>query len=252
MKATYLTITNLAKLIILVAFCATFSPSIAFGEITTAAYWRGGENDDPAPSGSYGVSNPTTRDSTPNSLDLEAHNAGVPGPFYIYPGATKDSSVTLSFDPTGKNAFSREAIATLDKTNWGIQCYTNSSIEGSQLVSNGLGGNGLLILNGCYSGMMDGRVLQGSVRASGGEQWHNVALVNDSGELQLYVDGVLNASSQEGEANEITGLFTLGAAYDGTEYVNFTDGNLDEIRVFTFKPGQFKDSDLGNYVLKKR
>jgi hypothetical protein len=100
--------------------------------------------------------------------------------------------------------------------------------------------------------MMDGRVLQGSVRASGGEQWHNVALVNDSGELQLYVDGVLNARSQEGEANEITGLFTLGAAYDGTEYVNFTDGNLDEIRVFTFKPGQFKDSDLGNYVPKKR
>jgi hypothetical protein len=163
------------------------------------------------------------------------------------------STVNFSFDPAAGNAFVGEAITTTT-TNWGIQCYTNSTPNG-QIISNGnvsgigSGGYGLLVHNNHYSGIMNGvALLEGSITPDG--NWHNLALVNDNGTLKLYVDGVLNASSNPGASLAFAAgnKLTIGAGYNGSSLDGFTNRGIDEARIFTFAEGQFLPFLLQNYV----
>ena len=224
----------------------------AHAMVTNIAYWRCGEDDTPAPAGKRSEANATTHDSTGNGHDLTRLNNEVdPGPFYTYPGAVPASSVALGFDPEARTAFCGTAISGLT-ANWGIQCYTKSTSNGCSLISNGdsnLGGFGIFICNNHYSGVVNGIVvLEGNVTPDG--KWHDVALVNDSGTLQLFVDGALDASTHSGGAKEASGFLTLGTVYNGntTAYENHADGDIDEVRIFTFAEGQFEEPDLKGYV----
>jgi hypothetical protein len=235
--------------------------------VTNVAYWRGGENDFPqATQGSR-----FTTDIAGFPHNLQPRNAPQStwgynelGPYYAYPAgysagvnATRapGSTVNYSFDPAAGNAFVGEAITTTT-TNWGIQCYTNSTQNG-QIISNGnvagigSGGYGLLVHNNHFSGIMNGvALLEGTITPDG--NWHNLALVNENGTLKLYVDGVLNASSNPGAATAFApgNQLTIGAGYNAntSSYDGFTNGGIDEVRIFTFGNGQFLPSDLQNYI----
>jgi hypothetical protein len=114
----------------------------------------------------------------------------------------------------------------------------------------GSGGYGLFVHNGFYSAIMPGvAVLQGTVAPNG--NWRNLALVNDNGILQLYVDGVLDVYSAPG-GSQLFGAgnkLTFGGTYNGSGYVGIANGSIDEARLFTFNTGQFQASDLQNYVI---
>jgi hypothetical protein len=232
--------------------------------VTNVAYWRGGENDFPqATQGSRfttdiaGSYNLQPRNSPQSTLGYNEF-----GPYYAYAAdysagvnATRapGSTVNFSFDPGAGNAFVGEAITTTT-TNWGIQCYTNSTQNG-QIISNGnvagigSGGYGFLVYNNHYSGIMNGvALLEGTIAPDG--NWHNLALVNDNGTLKLYVDGVLNASSNPGASLAFAAgnKLTIGAGYNGSNLDGFTNGGIDEVRIFTFGNGQFLPSDLQNYI----
>ncbi|MFY8217189.1 MAG: LamG-like jellyroll fold domain-containing protein [Chthoniobacterales bacterium] len=191
-----------------------------------------------------------TLDSSGNGHDLTGINAGGYGPYYDFPGAVEKSTVTLSFDPQSGTVFSGTAIDT-ESANWGEHCYTNATGDGN-LISNGDGNSGgftLAIIDGFFSGIMNGRtILQGTIAPDG--KWHNIALVNDNGTLMLYVDGALDASSAPGGSSPASGFVTVGAVFNGNtgRYEGFTDGSVDEVRIFTFAQGEFFESDLENYV----
>jgi len=242
------------KTILSGACLAALIASPAQAEVTNIAYWRGGEADSPKPSGKGQIqANATTVDSSGKGHDLTAINNGASGPFYDFPGAVANSTVTLAFEPEAGNAFSGTAIET-ETTNWGIQCYTNSTGDGT-LISNGDGNAGgftLLIIDNVYSGIMNGIiVLKGTVTPDG--KWHNIALVNDNGTLKLFVDGTLDANSKPGGSTVASGFLSIGAVFNGNtgRYAGFTNGSIDEIRIFTFVPGEFVESDLENYIPKK-
>jgi hypothetical protein len=71
-------------------------------------------------------------------------------------------------------------------------------------------------------------------------QWHNVAMTRNtvSGVVQLYVDGVLNASGTFEAGNKTSQFFLIGAlsdvASDGVTRTgdNYFNGQLDEVRVY--------------------
>ena len=237
----------------------------ASAAFTNVAYWRGGENDFPeAPQGSR-----ITVDIAGSPDNLQPWNtpqstAGYNqfGPYYLTPAdytvsvnATRapGSSVNWVFDPGAGNLFTGSAITTAN-ANWGIQCYTTTDYGYIMMNGNaggdGSGGYGLFVHNGFYSAIMPGvAVLQGTVAPNG--NWRNLALVNDNGTLQLYVDGVLNVSSAPG-GSQLFGTgnkLTFGGTYNGSGYVGIANGSIDEARLFTFNTGQFQASDLQNYVI---
>jgi hypothetical protein len=237
----------------------------ASAAVTNVAYWRGGENDFPeAPQGSR-----ITVDIAGSPDNLQPWNtpqstAGYNqfGPYYLTPAnytvsvnATRapGSSVNWVFDPGAGNLFTGSAITTAN-ANWGIQCYTTTDYGYIMMNGNaggaGSGGYGLFVHNGFYSAIMPGvAVLQGTVAPNG--NWRNLALVNDNGTLQLYVDGVLDVSSAPG-GSQLFGdgnKLTFGGTYNGSGYVGIANGSIDEARLFTFNTGQFQASDLQNYVI---
>ena len=235
--------------------CAAFLATPAKAEVTNLAYWRGGEADSPSPSGEGQQElNVTTVDSSGKGQDLAPMNKVGPGPVYDLSGAVQESRVSLAFDPEAANPLAGTAITT-EEANWGIQCYTSATADGTSLISNGdgtAGGFGLMIHNNRYSGVMNGKtILEGTVTPDG--NWHNVALVNVDGILFLYVDGVVNVTSRPGGAAPASGFLTIGATFNGNlgRCENFSDGKIDEARIFTFGPGEFVESDLIDYVGQK-
>ena len=236
--------------------CAAFVATPAKAEVTNLGYWRGGEADSPSPSGKGQQKlNITTVDSSGKGQDLAPMQKGGLGPMYDFSGAVPKSCVSLAFDPVAENPLTGTAIMTKE-ANWGIQCYTTATADGTSLISNGDGtggGFGLMIYNNHYSGVMSGKVvLEGTVTPNG--DWHNIALVNEDGTLFLYVDGVVNATSQPGGAATASGFLTIGATFNGNlgRCENFANGKIDEARIFTFGPGEFVQSDLKDYVGQKK
>jgi hypothetical protein len=237
----------------------------ASAAVTNVAYWRGGEND--FPEATQGSRITVDIAGSPDNLqpwNTPQSTAGYNqfGPYYATPAnytvgvnATRapGSSVNWDFDPGAGNLFTGSAITTAN-ANWGIQCYTTTGDGYIMMNGNaggaGSGGYGLFVYNGFYSGIMPGvAVLQGTVAPNG--NWRNLALVNDNGILQLYVDGVLDVSSAPG-GSQLFGAgnkFTFGGTYNGSGYVGFAGGSIDEARLFTFNTGQFQASDLQNYVI---
>ena len=258
--------TNTASLLRKLALCLSASvlTLTANATVTNIGYWRGGENDFPeAPQGSrITVDIAGTNNLQPWNTPQSTPGYNQFGPYYATPAnytvgvnATRapGSSVNWDFDQGAGNLFTGSAITTAN-ANWGIQCYTTTSdgyiMMNGNAGGDGSGGYGLFVYNGFYSAIMPGvAVLQGTVAPNG--NWRNLALVNDNGTLQLYVDGVLNVSSAPG-GSQLFGTgnkLTFGGTYNGSGYVGIANGSIDEARLFTFNTGQFQASDLQNYVI---
>jgi hypothetical protein len=160
------------------------------------------------------------------------------------------STSTYAFDPGAGNLLQTSVFNTAT-SDWGIQAITTTTQADSTIIANGssnLGGYGIIIYNGKYSGLMNSiGVLEGSIAANGTAR--NVALVNDNGTLQLYVDGVLDVSSSLGGSITPAGLFTIGGTFGNSGYSNFANGSIDEARIFTFTTGQFNAATDLLYVV---
>jgi hypothetical protein len=223
--------------------------------VVTVGYWRGGENDTPAPTGFQVTNNSTTDIAGSNNLLPWNNSQQTPGfsafgPYYNTPGLTAGSTSTFAFDPNTGNMFQTSVFNTAT-SDWGIQAYTTTTQAGSTIIANGssnLGGYSIIVYNGKYSGLMNSiAVLEGTIAADGTAR--NVALVNDNGTLQLFIDGVLDVSSNLGGASTPAGLFTVGGSFGNSGYSGFANGSIDEARIFTFATGQFNAATDLTYVV---
>jgi hypothetical protein len=254
---------KLLKIILPASCFASFLVGNAHATVTNVAYWRGGENDFPeATQGSrITVDIAGTNNLQPWNTPQSTPGYNQFGPYYATPAnytvdvnATRapGSSVNWDFDPGAGNTFTGSAITTAN-ANWGIQCYTTTQYGYIMMNGNaggaGSGGYGLFVHNGFYSAIMPGiAVLQGTVAPNG--NWRNLALVNNNGTLELYVDGVLDVYSYPG-GSQLFGAgnkLTFGGTYNGSDYVGIANGSIDEARLFTFEVGAFEPEDLLDYV----
>lgn len=240
----FLTVT----LLLVTAFVAL--TGIASATVINVAYWRGGEDDVPAPSGIPGPADSTAVDAMGN-LDLTKTNrGGATGPSYGYSGLPAGSTVDYVFDGATGNAFAGVPPTVAATTNWGVQLYAKPSyVDGVQIFlqagPSGVDGFILGQVGGNYYAEVAGvwGANEGAVSAN---VWANIALVNDGGVNKFYVDGVLKASSAANKPSIAPTTF-IGLGQNSAGGQNYT-GAIDEARIFTFAPGAFQASDLNGYV----
>lgn len=201
------------------------------------------------------------------SLDLTAVGSSTD-----VAGATIGSTVAQDFvngvnDGTGENT----ALNHLDAgttpatgTNWGVEMWVNPDVlpDGSSQLEVGLvhiggTGGGLAIELGHHPTFGDGNVAWTVHRTGGGLTHHNaatgvtpptigtwthLAYVSDGGVGTLYVDGIAStAAAHAGAAGPGGPDMTIASMWNNNR--RGFDGQLDEVHVFTFAPGQFNIAD---------
>jgi alpha-tubulin suppressor-like RCC1 family protein len=125
---------------------------------------------------------------------------------------------------------------------------TNRTGGGQVIVYNGgtggfgSGGWGIIIAaDNTYQGLLGGLTAFGTNVATA-NVWTHLALVCSGGTSTLYVNGVPAGGTSSGMYIP-QGNFALGAPPQSPTS-QFFSGLIDEVRVFTFAPGQFTTSDL--------
>lgn len=213
--------------------------------VTTLAWYRLGEADVGAQSGQP-VNSPTQESNGSNPL------LPFNGPHYMTNVASTamfavDSSVEVNFD--GFSQFLSNAVVSTAIDNFGLEAWVRPGLVGP--------GIGYILCNGdpnfgsAWSIARDGSqyecALGFSVVATGGTAtpgvWAHVAFVCESGIGELYVDGALVGSGFIPSGGVPGGGFAV-AARPSTPAADFFNGDIDEVRVFTFTPGQFSTNDL--------
>ena len=239
----------------------------ASAAVTNLAYWRGGENDSPAPNfnvdpGIIGNANNTTVDLMGN-YNLTNNDAGVAyyassAAYAGVGGLASNSSVALI---TAGSGLYTDAIDA-GTANFGFQAYVRpNNTTGTQIIaSNGGAGNGwnLFMANGSILGLAPGYryfvdvagkgILDSGITVDAGGAVANIAYVNNNGNNFFYYNGNITANTVEfGGIFAATGYFSLGynPSIDPPKYYT---GGIDEARLFTFEEGQFQVSDLENYL----
>jgi hypothetical protein len=216
-----------------------------FLRFTNVAFWRLGEND---PGSVVGVTATNTVDITGTHKLVFQGNARYSGDVSTYAANILGSAFSINFT---NGAFATNTIVSSATDNFGIECWvkpTALGVSGQVLAYNGGtgglgdGGWGLLIAaDNTYQALYGGVTLFGT-NAVVTNVWTHLALVRESGTATLYVNGTPTVTSAAVPGNPL-GNFGLGAPPQSPTSQFFT-GLLDEVRVFTFAPGQFSTNDL--------
>lgn len=214
-------------------------------------YWHLGESDPGAISGglatnffdSAGAENLTVQGAATYTNDVDATAAARTG-----------SSLSTVFT-NGALAVGPSVTTLTD--DFGIECWVKpgADVNGGQVIvyngSTATSGWGFLVAGGQFQALYGGVQIFGTGVATP-NVWSHVALVRDSGNATLYVNGV-----PAGTAIDIPhtpgGNFAIAAppqvALGSGQSLT---GRVDEVRVFAFNPGKFSTNDLlyfqTNYV----
>lgn len=221
---------------------------VARADVTPLAYYRLGEADPGAAPSAVG------QDPTQDSAgDFDLTRNGMPT--YtgdVSPVAAANVGSTLAMDFAGPtpvpendryNLIPSAALPT-PADNWGIEAWVQADTNGaavSAMAYNGNSGNsgmGLYQFQGNFIGLVGGKAFVGGTPITTG-QWVHLAMVTSDGATTFYVDGVANGTGPV--PNPATDQFNVGGRADNQELF---DGRIDEVRVFTFQPGQFSPADL--------
>jgi hypothetical protein len=205
--------------------------------VTTVAQYRLGESDPGAVAGGAGA-NPTL----PSTGAVNLTRNGAPSYSALTPPFVA-STLSMSFNG-GPDRYSGGIVSTATD-NFGVEAWVQSNgstAVNATLVYNGNSGNsgwGLFRAGDKYGFLYGGVVLDGVVPLT--TNWTHLALVRDAGTTRFFVNGQQVPSAQ-GAPNVPAGSFLVG----GNPLVPTEgfDGLIDEVRVFTFAPGQFSVSDL--------
>jgi autotransporter-associated beta strand protein len=207
--------------------------------LTNIAWYRLGEADPGAFGG--GLVQSTTRDSAGSN---HLQRLGFPSytDFVAIDAATHVGS-TLGVQFSGSNQSFSNRVVTTAMENFGVEFWIRpNGGSGARLLYNGepnFNGWGLFWDSGNLSAYVAGSGTFGFAFVPFG-QWSHVALVRDFGMWTIYVNGIMNGSSFY-FLNPPAKSFLLGPSPDAGDF--FT-GEMDEVRVFTFQPGQFSTSEL--------
>lgn len=214
-----------------------FVAGAAQAAITVVAQYRLGEAD---PSPNPGTAATATQPSV-GTTPLAATGA----PTYssqLSPGRIA-SLRSVAFD--GVDDRFDAGVVTSVTDNFGIEAWVRSNgrtANNAIVAYNGnssTSGFGLIRFGGNWALLHGGNIV--TPGAPVGTQWTHLALVRDNGTSRLYVNGVLSASTPIGPAPAAGNFMIGGNPINPGEYF---DGLIDEVRVFTFQPGQFVLGDL--------
>jgi sugar lactone lactonase YvrE len=225
---------------LVLALNLALSPA-ASAAITVVSYWRIGEFD---PGASPGTTTPTIRDAS-----VGAHHLKITGPAYysndvaVAAVAHVSSSLSLNFT---SSAFASNSIVSTATDNFGIEAWVKpASVNAGQVIayngSTATSGWGIMVSGSNYLALFGGRDIWG-VGAATPNVWTHVALVRDSGVATIYTNGIA-AGTSVAFPNVPSGDFALAAPPQAPNS-QFLTGLVDEVRVFTFAPGQFSTNDL--------
>jgi hypothetical protein len=217
----------------------------AHATITVLDYYRLGESD---PDATNGGSPTLTKDSVgPNDLTVAGSacwSTNVACPATAHTG----SAFSLDFINGNSGAYTVGGVLTQATDNFGLEAWIKPMSADPNnyrcLAYNGnsaANGWGLYLLGDTVCALYGGITLSGSIEVPL-NAWTHVALVCASGVATLYTNGIA-CSSQTITPAPPSGAFALGVQAQSLS-AEFYDGYLDEVRVFTFAPGQFTPNDL--------
>ncbi len=212
----------------------------AYAEVRTVAQWRLGDADPQAVAG-VAAADPT-KDSV-GKLDLK--RSGEPTYTSEVSRQAKDSRFAVRFNGKDTRYFRSGLFGARD--NFGAEVFVRARTEdGFQVILQyGSGAHGWsLVRNGKgFQVLLGGVALMGWSGDQPANQWGHVAIVRDSGKTTFYFNGQAMGSS-DAKLNDADDKaeFSIGAAAGGKE--GFFDGDIDEVRVFTFEPHSFDASQL--------
>ena len=140
--------------------------------------------------------------------------------------------------------------------NWGIEAWAystnanNPAPAGGDVAFNGnyaaAGGMGLFQFGTQWQGLISGIAWIGTGAAVVPNTWTHLAIVTTGGATTFYVNGVANYTASFSPAPPTSiGDFSIG--YDAHPYAgrpSYFQGLIDEVRIFTFEPGDFTTDDL--------
>ncbi|MDB6016203.1 MAG: hypothetical protein JWR19_692 [Pedosphaera sp.] len=215
-----------------------FTPP-ANAAITVVRDYRLGEADPGAVAG--GIATNSVDSITGNNLTMSGSPVYSPD---VPANAAVSSLLSLTFN--GANYGSAALINNMD--NFGLEAWvkTDSTSDSHFIAYNGnTSSNGWGILqdgsSGNFIALFGGVVVMGSDTVPT-NQWTHLALVRDSGTATFYVNGVAGGTTS-GDPLPPTGSFAIGAVPENPATGLF-NGQIDEVRAFTFAPGAFQMNDL--------
>lgn len=223
----------------------------ARANVTNVAWYRLGENDPGAASGQsvnsatmdFVGANPLRRSGSARYTNDVSLNAGQIG-----------STLAVFFGGAG---FCSNAVVSTARNNFGIEAWvrTLTAANGTYLIAhNGsLAANGwglqvqvtnqpLLGLQIIYSGELGGGIRVGAGTSRSAAAWAHVALVRDNGTSTFYLNGEALSGPSTATPATPAGVFSIAGSPSAPS--TLFPGSVDEVRVFTFAPGQFSAGDL--------
>jgi hypothetical protein len=241
-----LPVVNRARL--LLSFASILFSISVHATVTNVAWYRLGENDPGAFSG---------REVTNVTYNLVSTNHLNPYGFPSYTNnvstnaaAQLGSSLAVHFN--GFSQYFSNAVFTTDIDNFGVEAWvkpnnTNPS-PGRFIVCNGYVTNGwALIQSGEVYGFLLGGVASVGAPGALSNVWTHVALVRNNGSSTLYINGIASGTNTTATPLLPTGGFALAAPAVNPFPAYSFNGTIDEVRLFTFGPGQFSTNDLSYY-----
>ena len=132
--------------------------------------------------------------------------------------------------------------------NFGIEAWVKprNGVTGSHIIAYygnpDSSGWGLRVNNGAYQILFGGVIFTPGAGSATNGVWTHVALVRNNGVANCYVNGLSVANTGSAPSPPV-GSFAV-ASVPGGGGTNWWDGEIDEVRFFTFTAGQFSTNDL--------
>ncbi len=228
--------------IFLVLACVFGTARPAPAAINVLSYWRMGENDSAAASGAACTG---TVDSVGGNNLTFFGSAFYSNNVAVSAFAETGSSLSVNFSTPGTYGLA-DGVISEAQDNFGVEAWVNPAVLGGNQViayngNTSYSGWGFFLSDSAFSALYGGVVMVEAGNATVGV-WTHLALVRDSGVGTLYVNGVASAILFD-TPNTPTVCFAVGSDPQIPGAETFT-GLMDEVRVFTFDPGQFTTNDL--------
>lgn len=208
--------------------------------ITVLNQWHLGESDPGAAAGGPGAD--PTADSVGgfnlNKVGAPAYSSNVPPRI--------GSTLSMAFNGSTDEYMNTSGVASTLTDNFGIEVWVKSSGNTSGNASIAYNGNTSSAGWGIYRAGPNYGFLYGGITLTGltpiSPQWTELALVRDNGTTSFYVNGASVYSNPVGP-NPPSGGVGIGGNPQTAGFELF-DGQIDEVRIFSFAPGAFSVGDL--------
>lgn len=211
---------------------------VAQAVVTTVAYYKLGDADPGAVVGAT-AANPTL--ASVGAVNLPR----IGTPIYSAQSIVRPTPIAVAFNGS-TDGFRVAAPISSVTDNFGIEAWVNpTSIAGNSVIAyNGntsTAGGGIFRQGNAYGVLYGGNVLLVVANSVVLNQWTHLAIVRNAGTTTIYKNGVAIGSTATGP-NVPSGGFSVGV--NPIVAGEFFSGEIDEVRMFTFAPGQFATSDL--------